>query len=300
MRGHFDRVGVDVGAVRDRAVSRVVKGKVADVRAERMAYFSACELASGSVRFSVNATNSRLDTNVTNLRRDVRSELTIDGEKGLVSVDVKNSQPFILSLILEGVGGEWGGVPYVDRLNGLESDVPPRGNPGGAAPDDDVAEYVRHARRGTVYESVAEGAGGAITRDHAKRVFLSVLYSGPTGNPLFGTDDPVLRSVHPRRVFRSVYPTVYERLKEMKGGAGGNREFAVHMQRIEAGLVLDGVAAAVVAEHGSELPFVTVHDSVICRASDVAGVVRIAERVFLDRVGVAPPLEVRGLQADGG
>ena len=299
MRGHFDRVGVDVGAVRDRVVSRVVKGKVADVRAERMAYFAACELASGAVRFSVNASNFRLDTNVTNLRRDVRSEMTIDGEKGLVSIDVKNSQPFILSLILEG-RGDWGGVPYVDNLGCSEKGIA-RGDDGTRTLEDDVAEYVRHAMLGTVYESIAAGAGGTpLTRDHAKKVFLSVLYSGPTGNPLFGTDDPVLRSVHPRRVFRSVYPTVYERLKEMKGGAGGNREFAVHMQRIEAGLVLDGVAAAVVAEHGSELPFVTVHDSVICRASDVADVVRITERVFLDRVGVAPPLEVRGLQADGG
>ena len=294
MRRHFDRVGIDVKGVQDMVVSQIIRKRAKSVRAERMAYFSAVELGRGYIRFNVNAVNKRLDTNVTNMRKDIRAYIKIDEDVDLVSVDLKNSQPFILSAIIKGysiiqdiIKGEGGeSMAYVDKL--IQSHKHILGS--------DAEEFVLHASRGTVYESIVIGAGNNlgldIAREHGKKIFLAVLYSGRRGNPLFGTDDPTLRSLNPRQVFRSVYPSLYDFLRAVKESRGINRDLAIYMQRIEAHLVLDRVARRVVAEHGDSLPFLTVHDSFICKRRDVGHVVRIASETVLNQTGTLPCLDV--------
>ena len=56
--------------------------------------------------FKRNNTNKRLDTNLTNLKSDLRQFITGD----YVSIDLKNSQPFLLGILIDNLINRWKSV----------------------------------------------------------------------------------------------------------------------------------------------------------------------------------------------
>ena len=202
----------------------------------------------------------RIHTNITQLKREVRSScLYCDGER-TVGIDIKSSQGAFLSAIFHAVADgcmmlEMRESPSMKelrskcRIRDREKYV------------SELDRYDTLLRGGQLYEffqselSQDFDLDREVTRDEAKTAFLSMLF-GPVH--FDENKDEMRGAVH--RVWLEHFPSLLEVIEQMK--EGNYAALAQEMQRVESDFVFNTFIPSI-RWSLTECHYCTVHDSVI-------------------------------------
>jgi hypothetical protein len=226
--------------------------------------------------YSVDNTSGRFHSNLTNLPESLRQFIRING-KQLTNIDIKNSQPYLSTILLTDPGKV---SPFAKsrELSMLLQTLK-------CIDSIDVTMFVYLTIKGKIYEFLME-KGFAQDRREAKRQLFVIM---------FGPGSYWSRQ---HEIFESWFPSVYERFAIIKGHAKGNKfesykRFAILLQSIEAHLVLDTILPRIYKEHPVTIA-VTIHDSVMTSilTSDVEAVKKIVNDELTKFVGYKPTLKI--------
>lgn len=153
---------------------------------------------------------SRVYTTITNLNRELRKYVTIDGKR-IIGLDIANSQPLLASILIRRY---W---------SNISETIP-----------DDVINYHKDCEAGMFYENfmqkieVPHELRGQFKEDFFAKVFFSKVTE--SNNIL-------------KQMFMNKYPSCWQAICEIKGGLYSSKynEFAIHLQTIEASIIFDTV-----------------------------------------------------------
>jgi len=174
----------------------------------------------------------RFHSNFTILKKEVRNKfLKIDGQE-VCELDIKNSQPFFLSLLMKKYMANW------EELS-------------------DVERYFFVVNNGIVYDDIVDKVGDIKTREEAKMLVYKVL---------FGKNGDFKKS---SKVFKEIYPNVLQFIKNYKENKGDYKVMSHELQRIESEFIFDNVITKV-KKKNPKIRIITVHDSLIfpCKYED--------------------------------
>jgi hypothetical protein len=267
--------------------------------ARRMRTHAIYELCTGSVFFKQDEFGRRIHTNLTNLPSDLRPLLRLKGSP-LVNIDLKNSQPMILSGLLRGsvrrdpssylekVGIEQSSKDYevflkaIHLLDKIDS------------PASDISLYCDLVRTGAFYEHFIQRLRNwkdydpnstdreevnkrvksltkyrNMDRDGVKEAIMVTFFSS---NLFIGRIDADLKNR-----FAEFFPDVYQVIKTIK--TSEKNRLAKFLQRSESMIVLYHACKRLNRMH-PDIPILTIHDS-ICTLPEHKLIVR---EVLLDEV----------------
>jgi len=175
--------------------------------------------------------HGRFHSNYTRLKKEIRSTCLIvkyNGSKeGTFEIDVKNSQPMLLLLLLKN---------NLTELNMEEYDT-----------------YKDHCKTGIVYDMMIRmyemsHKGKTINRKEAKEMFYHYL---------FGTS----KNAESRKMFKRMYPSIDRWLHKYKI-EHGYKSVARNLQRLESDLIYNNIINEIKLIDPN-IPIITVHDSLI-------------------------------------
>ncbi|WP_126244375.1 hypothetical protein [Chitinophaga rhizosphaerae] len=224
--------------------------------------------------------NAHFDQNVfryhsalTSCKREIRNAVTYDGEE-LVSIDLSNSQPTLLTLLLD--DGFWTNEAKGGKLN--SSDIPylfitpifanhkhlsntitlcKNAQNNRIMEGDEMWNYYRMVSSGNFYSEFRHLLKDKLgfdfkTNDEVKPMLFTVLF---TDNRFIGQEEAA-----PKRIFRDIFPQIYEITASIKRAKAEN--LPILLQRIESYIMYHRVVARI-AQEKSYLPIFTLHDSVV-------------------------------------
>ena len=239
-------------------------------------------------------TSKRLHTNITNMAKDLRGFLRVKG-KPLVNIDIKNSQPYLSSILLTHPD-QVARFAKDDQLAKLLKEIKIPKSP-------DIAHYIELVTSGKIYEFLmAEFSkeGLILTRNETKEQVLRILYAKN-----WMPKNPENRLA--RIIFKVNFPQVHRFFSKIRGhGKDGKnwninnkfvtyRRFAILLQRIESHLVLDVIMKRVYKEWPNVFAM-TIHDSIL--TVNDRGVVDSIFKIMVEElekfVGFPPILKEEG------
>ena len=203
---------------------------------------------------------SRIFTNVANLSSDLRQFLyhkQYPGHWNLVNLDIANSQPYLLSLLLRA------------RYQGQEM-------------PESVRRYIEFTATGTFYEEMMTIMGyatGTITkrqRSAFKKDFFGKLFFCKTRYS---------RLTPEGKMFRKHFKEVAALIDEYKDA--GHEQLAITMQRAEAKVILKTIGEELIKRG---IWFTTIHDSVLTLTQHHEEVKQLILSAFFTEVGIAPKI----------
>ena len=270
--------------------------------------------------------NKRFHSILTNMRSVLRNFLTFNGER-LVSIDVKNSQPYLINLLLQ--PDFWCGrnskktdfllsesekePKYFSVKEYLETttnhQLTTKIDIDSLAISKEVSyfmlleisnslvktsfdTYIEKVLKGGFYETLQEAfkeqLGYTIKdRKEVKSAVFQLLF---TPNRFYGQ-----KQAEPKRLFAQIYPEVYAVLKAIK------KEDATLLprllQQIESHVILKVVAKLMQKLH-PKVPIFTIHDSIVTTASNQLLVEQVMRDAFTNTVGFSPKLATEFLDPD--
>jgi hypothetical protein len=155
----------------------------------------------GDLFFRHNKTNGRIDTNLTNLKSELKQFISISG---LVQLDISNSQPYILSLYLNS--------SLCGRIL-----------------SDDFNKYKAWTEKGLFYENFNKEyfnrKGKILTRKEIKEIMFCIFYSK---NNSYQKE---------KEIFKSIFPSVYDIIEKEKNIK--HNQLAIKMQQLESEICID-------------------------------------------------------------
>jgi hypothetical protein len=158
-----------------------------------------------TLKFNRNNANNRIDTNLTFMASELRQ--FIIGYENMVYLDLKNSQPVMLTILLK--------EHYKDANAALKLEI-----------DD----YFKHTTQGLWYEHLQELYNN--TRDESKDLWMCIAYSKNTSY------------LEVKKIFKKAYPginAIIESYKKKKHG-----DFSVKLTQIESRIFIDGICRKLV------------------------------------------------------
>ena len=250
-------------------------------------------------RFSRNKTNNRLDTNFTNLKSDFRRFLIGD----FVSIDLKNSQPFLISQLLGEIFTtittntippvyscsvlgldvvQWFGKQTFNYLSKIRQNVTFHGF-------GELLKFQISCINGLFYEDFLERFSGKdITRDQIKMMMFAVLFSQ---NAVYKKYSRFVPYKMEKEFFASIYPAIYNAIELLK--QKDHTRIAILLQKLEAKVFIDILCPELVAN--GIIPL-TIHDSIIVLEDQVDEALRICRSVFKELFDVIPTFKVERLK----
>jgi len=246
---------------------------------------SAYRIINGDIYYSIDNTSHRFHSNLTNMAKDLRPYLRIKGEP-LVNIDVKNSQPYLSTILLTNPGKvSWltENPAFVLLLQSLKVSL-----------NLDVKKYISLVASGTLYEYLMtefSTEGLTLTRDETKRQMLRILFAR-NRTPR----DEINRKA--RQIFKDRFPTVHRIFSKVRGHTKGDKfhnykRFAILLQRIEAYLILDVILRRIYKELPGTIT-VTIHDSIMTGVltNNVEAVRKIMIEELTFFVGIPPKIQI--------
>lgn len=184
----------------------------------------------------------RFHSNFTVIRSSVRKECLRIDGEPTLEVDIPNSQPLFFSWLARSHGG---------------------------ADPDELGRFSDIALGGRLYEHLSDRFGPSVTRSQVKKIVYRALFGrgGPT--------------CHSTGMLSSVFPSMVAFASAYKRSRGDYRILAHDLQRAESDFVYNSVLAMVVDARPG-MPFLTVHDSIIVKSSDL-GIVETTLNQCMDR-----------------
>ena len=251
---------------------------------------------------TVDTTSQRVHTNLTNLPRDLKQFITYAGSM-LVSVDVKNAQPFFSTAILKqefySKDKEFslGRIiktntnnkaktseatkqrmkrqanklfPTITLLNSLKQ-----------TETQNIKEYIGLVTSGELYErymlKYKKLWGKDIPRNIAKKKFIKQLYSRPK------------HYKNERQTFKLMFPAVHKVFSTLSGEY--HNALAILLQRIESFLMIEKVCKRISKER-PDLPIFTIHDNIVTTEGNEYYVEQVIKDVLKEYTGYEPQVGI--------
>ncbi len=201
----------------------------------------------GNSFFTVDEKSGRVFNAITSTPKEMRKYLLIDG-KVTAEPDLPSAQPMLAATLYE---------------SGLKEE------------QEEKQQYLNFIS-GDFYKSLAKEAKSHLKdRSAIKRACYREIFFNPkvSKGKLW-------------KAFKKLFPILAQKIEERKGqtksGGKKNSDFAIYLQKAEAEIVIDDVGKQLV-EAG--IPFVTVHDSIICPKKDEKKVERLLSKAVRNAVG---------------
>jgi hypothetical protein len=246
--------------------------------------------------YGKDATSGRYHSPITNLKRKFRSCFTFYEnkiEKQIYQIDIVNSQPFLLQMILS--PSFWTSqVPLIRYFHTTHSEVPttlmsvitPE-----TLDTSDVQSLIKSVNNGTYYEDFMRQGfthlGVQMTRTDAKIATYQVFFSHNSwrgsrpNNPQW---DATLKEL-----FITLYPNVYKVIETIK--RGHKEALAVLLQNIESYLIID-VCCKRISKEKPLIPIFTIHDSIASTQEHMPYIQKVIEEEFEKFVGKVPKTKI--------
>ena len=238
--------------------------------------------------FKRNKTNRRLDTNLTNFKSDLRQFIKGD----YVSIDLKNSQPFLLGVLINNIINNrdtlcsYLHTSYLFKTFGIKriKQVLKIHQKQEKAEMVNLRLFYDSVLNGTLYDDFIKCYDDEISRDDAKKIMFKVLFSR---NEFYKGYKKITPYENDKKRFLKVYPFVADVIKELK--RKDHKTLPIYLQRLESYLFIDCIAKELV--NNGIIPF-TIHDSVIVKREYYNKTIEIMNGVFTKQLGVIPSFEV--------
>ena len=247
--------------------------------------------------FKRNRTNNRLDTNLTNVKKELRYFLK--GE--WVSFDLKNSQPFFLYFnILNNIkdnlknpmlhlrplccAKECLCVKQSFGISALKKILKIHKKGDFAKSMNllfELNKFKNAVLNGRYYESIMNGN---LTREEAKKTNWGVYFSKNYEQTKFSYFIPYKKE---KEIFAGIYPYIYNVIKLLK--EKDHSRLAVYLQKTESFVFIDNIAYRLVIE--GIIPL-TVHDSILVQAKHKVKAKQIIEATFQEMYGIVPTFHI--------
>jgi hypothetical protein len=214
---------------------------------------SAMCIVNGDIYYSIDETEGRFHSNITNMKKELRQFLRIDG-KPLTNIDIKNSQAYLSTIILTYPSKVWWltrNTAFSKLLQNLKVSL-----------TEDVKNYIFLVTSGQLYEYLMREfstEGLILTRDETKRKVLRILFAR---NRM--PKDKVNKKC--RLIFIKLFPKVHRIFSKVRGREHGTKfknsnRFAILLASIESYLMLDVIMKRINKEFPKVIPM-TIHDSI--------------------------------------
>ena len=251
----------------------------------------------------------RLHSAFTGLGEKYRQFLTYNGER-LVCIDITNSQPYLVSLILNkdfwtensALPININNLPFEIRIplvTPTESIAMIRGY-FNTVEENDFTEYKNLVSSGGFYEDIIEkvrGLGKTITRDEAKILMFYTIYSS-------NRQPNDLLQKQMRELFNQMFPKVaelfrlikhefriFKDIKEIEGKQ--HNKLACLLQYIESQIILHKCCKRIWEEGNHQIPVFTIHDSIVTTAGHQDYIRHIMEEELIGAIGLPPSLDMK-------
>ena len=246
---------------------------------------SATRIINGDFKYSRDSTSGRFHTNVTNMDKHLREYLRCNGEP-LVNIDIKNSQPYLSTIILTNPGKvSWmtKNPAFALLLQTLK-----------VSTYQDVKDFINYAISGQLYEYLMREfakEGLLLSRNETKKQVLRIFFAR---NRM--PKDEINRRA--RLIFIDRFPTVHRIFSKVRGSERGDKftnykRFAILLQSIESYLMLDVILKRIYKELPGTIA-ITIHDSimtgVLTNNVDAVAKIMIEELTFF--VGHRPNINI--------
>jgi hypothetical protein len=260
----------------------------------------------------------RFHSNLTNMRSVIRNAVTYDGQK-LISIDIKNSQPYLSTLLLSkkfwitaknqpkndafmSICFDEPQIPIskgFNCINGYKTDSINISNINIQQKDSYIMlgemekallqqgfeHYIQLVVNGKLYEYLEEvflkelGVCYA-NRKEVKAAVFQVLF---TDNRYLGQED-----AKPKKLFKQLFPEVYEVFAKIK--SKDKSLLPRLLQSIESYLIVDVISKRIATEYPNA-PIFTIHDSIASTSEYVDAVEQIIQEELTNAIGYAPTLQ---------
>ncbi|MCU0473398.1 MAG: hypothetical protein MUC93_08545 [Bacteroidales bacterium] len=241
---------------------------------------SAMRIVNGDIFYSRDATEGRFHSNITNMKRELRQYLRVNN-KPLTNIDIKNSQPYLSTIILtypSKVAGLAKNMALSMLLQSLK-----------VSQNEDVKHYIKLVADGLFYENLMQEF--SLTRDETKIQVLRILFA-PNRLPKNGINKKC------RLIFKDRFPTVHRIFSKVRGRDQGTKfensnRFAILLATIESYLMLDVIMKRIYKELPGTIA-ITIHDSIMTGilTNDVEAVRKIMADELTSFVGFAPKIKI--------
>lgn len=239
--------------------------------------------------FHRNKTNNRLDTNLTNLKSELRQFIKSD----LISIDLKNSQPFLLSVLLNSIINNSKvllcsknndldlnrtfGVKAIQKILIIHQKLKKSNLV-------NLKKFTDAVLNGNLYEDFIKSYSDNITRKQVKDIMFKVLFSK---NEIHHKYKRFVPYNEEKEIFASVFPFVMESVKALKEKEHSG--LAIFLQKLESYVFIDCIAKKLV--EAGIVPL-TIHDSFLIESKHKDKAKEIINAEFLGLFGVVPSFHV--------
>lgn len=282
------------------------------------AKLAAAFLVRGEYNLKIDANVHRFHSNLVNMRGLIRNAVTYDGQK-LVSIDIKNSQPYFSTLLLRqafwsGQKNSKNGVFSNFKVKSNKIDEPRTPSTGNISNNlinfniikdrislssiimlgetmeslmnkglnEDKNRFIDLAVAGQLYEYLETQFKRKLGLTDVNRAMakIAVLQAFFSDNRFIGTED-----AKPKKCFRDLFPSVYKVYAAIK--SKDKKMLALLLQNIESYFIIDIIAKRIAKEY-PDLPIFTIHDSIVTTVGNEELVARIMKEELERGVGKAP------------
>lgn len=214
-------------------------------------YMSINAINDGELYFTCNTTNNRIDNNLTSLKSELKR--FIISNQTLYQIDIVNSQPFLLSLILN-----------EDKNASLDSA--------------ELDKYTDWVTQGLFYENFKDEYqiiyNNDIERDEVKTIMFCIFYSKNSSY------------MKEKSIFKNIFPTIYQWIVEQKEKK--HNALAIKMQKFESAICI-GKICSKLDQIG--IKYYTIHDAWLVNENDFSKTKRIVEDCFFELYKTKPKLD---------
>lgn len=208
----------------------------------------------------------------TSLRKELRGYVSLNGES-LVGIDIRNSQPLILAML-------------------LKKNYP--------TPNSDVKMYINQCEMGNLYEYIAKQYIELTGDKRSVDVLRAEIKEGLFKYVVF-CSLPTQETSELGKVFRTVFPSVFDFLIRKKTSHSGNKnkykEVSRELQRIEGGVIIDTVVRRL-RDEVRDIKLYTIHDSIFTTPKHIEQVRLALYDVLKTQYDISPSMKEEWLVLD--
>ena len=220
--------------------------------------------------FNRNKTNNRLDTNLTNLKSELKQFITIPN---LTQIDLSNSQPYIL---------------YLTLLNNNNNNNNNSHLCCGKIDKEELELYGSWVSSGLYYENFMNYSFpqhkysiniNNLSRNDIKDIMFSIFYSR---NESF---------IELKELFKCIFPTIYNWIHNYK--KDNHKLLAIQMQKIESEICIDIISQEL---DKLNINYFTIHDAWVVDNNDIPKVKEVIETNFFKKYNNIPNLKIEKIK----
>ncbi|MBP2619111.1 hypothetical protein [Chryseobacterium jejuense] len=266
----LENLDVDISKARDYLSRELAKDELNGIGHSLVRYNSRLLpierlSAKNNISFFVDNTAGRLHTPITQLKSELRKHLKWKG-KVLYSVDISNSQPYLLQSLMNVELFER--CNMTDRINAVNPAIDTarlKNLIASISSKKDVISFNQIVTSGRFYENFGKllkengeliGIPDEKIKEKVKEIIFTTFFSKNTA----------IRYRNVIKLFKRTFPNVYKVISTIKKDQ--HNTLAVILQNLEADIILNNVCKKLDKKH-PEVPLFTLHDSVITTEDNV-------------------------------